>query len=343
MGKKRVHVGVDVNTDEVVKLGVEEPQFPFGLNPDKLSLDLLNKLSEDVLICRKVKDENPGLNDLDGLAIVLKLTSPGMRNLDVDQAFSPAYVAWLEISEFIQLAGRRLDLSGELNCDFTFDRILESCRRSHLPFTNLWYAYHLGGSRYSKEITIIEILEGVYIRIYNLLRPPTSVSEPFRSDTPMNNLLMFDDVIRHSVELDHRETLHQLSNLPSVIMSCLSTLKSFNNQGLQSDNTSNLGLTDLVDTSKKQSEPLTKLSNPLTHPLKVILEGMVYYYDNKENLSIRRLHEHLVNNLDYTNDVKTIRNDMPKLEVGGYVERPFKNNTYIRLPEMGRSLFPRPS
>lgn len=99
-----------------------------------------------------------------------------------------------------------------------------------------------------------------------------------------------------------------------------------------------------VPTPNKQTEPPVKSPNPLTHPLKAILEGMVYYYDNKiETLSIKLLHEHLVNNRDYTNDVKTVRNDMPKLEAGGYVERPFKNNTYIRLTEMGRSLFPRSS
>ena len=99
-----------------------------------------------------------------------------------------------------------------------------------------------------------------------------------------------------------------------------------------------------VPTPNKQTEPLTKLSNPLNKTRKAILEGMVYHYDNgNDTLTVGTLHESLVKNPKFKNVAKTIGNNMKTLVGLGYVARPFENQDYSRLTEMGRSLFPRSS
>jgi len=75
-----------------------------------------------------------------------------------------------------------------------------------------------------------------------------------------------------------------------------------------------------------------------------ILRGMVYYYDNEMGtLTVRLLHEHISKEPEYANAKKTTSENITKLKGWGYVECPFDDYKYIRLTEMGRSLFPRSS
>jgi hypothetical protein len=84
--------------------------------------------------------------------------------------------------------------------------------------------------------------------------------------------------------------------------------------------------------------------NPLNRTQMAILEGMVYHYDNgNDTLTVGTLHESLNKNPKFNNTAKTISNNMKPLADLKYVARPFENQDYIRLTEMGRSLFPRSS
>lgn len=95
---------------------------------------------------------------------------------------------------------------------------------------------------------------------------------------------------------------------------------------------------------KKPIETPIKSPNPLNLSQMVILEGMVYHYDNgNDTLTVGTLHESLAKNPKFKNTAKTISNSMKPLADLKYVERPFENEDYIRLTEMGRSLFPRSS
>jgi len=85
-------------------------------------------------------------------------------------------------------------------------------------------------------------------------------------------------------------------------------------------------------------------SNPLNRTQMAILEGMVYHYDNgNDTLTVGTLHESLNKTPKFNNTAKTISNNMKLLVDLKYVTRPFENQDYIRLTEMGRSLFPRSS
>ena len=102
---------------------------------------------------------------------------------------------------------------------------------------------------------------------------------------------------------------------------------------------------EVVEPPDRAERILGTLVRPVLNQTQMaILGGMVYYYDNgMGTLTVRLLHEHIFKEPEYTNSKKTTGENITKLKGWGYVECPFDDDKYIRLTEMGRSLFPRSS
>jgi len=146
-------------------------------------------------------------------------------------------------------------------------------------------------------------------------------------------------------QIGRRQALEQITRMVDYLEGCLNHLKNnplVRTRGVKRSDNPEIGSGSIL--VNKQIEPLTRLSNPLNLSQMAILEGMVYHYDNgNDTLTVGTLHESLAKNPKFKNTAKTISNNMKLLVDLKYVVRPFENEDYIRLTEMGRRLFPRSS
>ena len=84
--------------------------------------------------------------------------------------------------------------------------------------------------------------------------------------------------------------------------------------------------------------------NPLCEGKELVIKTISFLHgEGLETTTCKKLHECLITRFEYKNSLKRVQTLVKELVGLSYVERPFDDDKYIRLTEMGRNLFPRSS